>query len=269
MRKAIFLDIDGTLIDWYNDLHHMTSEVKTAIKKLQEKGHVVFIASGRPLAFIHQEFLNFGFDGFILMNGSLVIYHDKVLFEEKLDEQMVYEMVENLDKYHFEYILESTKYSYMKEDFQQLKEFYGLLSEDNPNLIYTNEIKKEYLNSIYKIEMVHFGNNEESIEYGKSLNNENYVCLHNPSLKTFEFNARHNSKGSAILKVLEELNIPVENSYAFGDGENDIEMLSVVHCGIAMDNASENVKKYADKICDNVLKDGVAQGIYDYILEEN
>lgn len=48
MRKAIFLDIDGTLIDCMGDIKDITSNVKKAIKKVQEKGDYVFVATGRP-----------------------------------------------------------------------------------------------------------------------------------------------------------------------------------------------------------------------------
>ena len=52
----------------------------------------------------------------------------------------------------------------------------------------------------------------------------------------------------------------------FGDGKNDIEMLSTVGCGIAMGNASDEVKSYAHQVTDSVLEDGVATGIEKYIL---
>ena len=65
---------------------------------------------------------------------------------------------------------------------------------------------------------------------------------------------------------MDHLNIPIENSYAFGDGKNDIEMLSTVGCGIAMGNADDDVKKYAKEVTDTVHNDGVAVGIEKYII---
>lgn len=62
------------------------------------------------------------------------------------------------------------------------------------------------------------------------------------------------------------MNLPIEESYAFGDGENDIEMLATVGCGIAMGNAAENVKRHAKQVTDSVSQDGVARGIGKYIL---
>ena len=73
------------------------------------------------------------------------------------------------------------------------------------------------------------------------------------------------TKASGLLKTLEYLNIPIENSYAFGDGKNDIEMLLTVGCGIAMGNANDEVKNHSNKITDTVQNDGVAKGIEQYV----
>ena len=56
------------------------------------------------------------------------------------------------------------------------------------------------------------------------------------------------------------------SNWMFGDGENDIEMLATVGCGIAMGNAAENVKRHAKQVTDSVSQDGVARGIGKYIL---
>ena len=68
MKKAIFFDIDGTLIECFGGIVDMSEKVKNAIYSLQKKGHYVFIATGRPYAFLSQAILDFGFDGFILAN---------------------------------------------------------------------------------------------------------------------------------------------------------------------------------------------------------
>ena len=54
-----------------------------------------------------------------------------------------------------------------------------------------------------------------------------------------------------------------ENAIAFGDGSNDIEMLQAVGIGVAMGNATEDVKAAADVICGDVTE----EGIYYYCIE--
>ena len=70
-------------------------------------------------------------------------------------------------------------------------------------------------------------------------------------------------KGNGIHKVLEYYHFTPEEAIAFGDGTNDIEMLEAVGTGVAMGNATDNVKAIADDICLSVSEDGV----YHYCLD--
>ena len=79
--KAVFFDVDGTLIEGtHPDYRYMRENVQKAIRKLQEQGHYVFIASGRSLAFLDEKIRNFGFDGYVLLNGSVIFFHDKIIY---------------------------------------------------------------------------------------------------------------------------------------------------------------------------------------------
>ena len=103
------------------------------------------------------------------------------------------------------------------------------------------------------------------MEYCLSLVEQNpeYDYVHSISERMFELYSKKNTKATGILTALKHLGIPVEQSYAFGDGKNDIEMLSIVGCGIAMGNAKDAVKERADLTCKSVEEDG----IYEYFLE--
>ena len=66
------------------------------------------------------------------------------------------------------------------------------------------------------------------------------------------------SKSLAIIKVLEYFNLDKSEAIAFGDGENDIDMLELVGLGIAMENGYENLKKVADFVTKKSSEDGIA-----------
>lgn len=90
IMKAIFFDIDGTLIEGtHPDYRYMRENVQKAIRKLQEQGHYVFIASGRSLAFLDEKIRNFGFDGYVLLNGSVIFFHDKIIYRAPLEKSFV------------------------------------------------------------------------------------------------------------------------------------------------------------------------------------
>lgn len=65
------------------------------------------------------------------------------------------------------------------------------------------------------------------------------------------------SKLKGILKIAEELNVDVNDLYAFGDGDNDLEMLKGCGTGIAMANATAACKAAADYITDDQHNDGI------------
>lgn len=83
--KAVFFDVDGTLIEGtHPDYRYMRENVQKAIRKLQEQGHYVFIASGRSLAFLDEKIRNFGFDGYVLLNGSVIFFMIRLFIERHL-----------------------------------------------------------------------------------------------------------------------------------------------------------------------------------------
>ena len=246
MKKAIFFDIDGTLLDYMNGIIDITPKVKQAIHSLQKEGHYVFIATGRPYAFLSKSILDFGFDGFVLANGAHVIIKNKTIFSEYLDKSFVSNLVAELENLNIQYVLEGEYYSYMKDCFKESLDDIG----------------------IYKIEMM--CPNDETVE--KCLNivqrNEDYDYVNSIALKSFELYSKKNTKATGILKAIDFLDIKIENTYAFGDGKNDIEMLETVGCGIAMGNACDSIKKYANEITTSIHDDGVAIGIERFILKK-
>lgn len=263
MRKAVFFDIDGTLVDCTRGINDLSDKVKEAIRKLQAEGNYAFIASGRPYAFISQELLDFGFDGFILTNGAEIIMDDKVIYKSTLDKEFIKHLTEELDSRNIEYILEGERYSYIKQEHKKMRDFYKSI-----------EISDKYFSADFDLDnlpvlKVETFCSDKSVEEAciDILNrNPGYSYFHSVDAATFEICHEENTKAAAILELLNHLNIPIENSFAFGDGTNDIEMLSEVGCGIAMGNASDYVKGFADKITDTIYEDGVAKGIEEYIL---
>ncbi|MDT8719364.1 HAD family hydrolase [Clostridium sp. 19966] len=261
MKKAIFFDVDGTLLDCINGITDITPRVKKAIYSLQAEGNYVFIATGRPYAFLNDALRNFGFNGFVLTNGACVRVNESCIYKEPINKDYIKELIYNFEKLNVQYILQGEKYSYIKDEYKELHYVYDCYN-----------IPKDYLRSdynledidVYKLEM--FCKDKKGIEYCLSLKNSDYDCIYDEKMNYFEFYSRANTKASGIQKVLDSLNIPLENSYAFGDGENDIEMLSTVGCGIAMGNAKDSVKRYAKKVTDTVQNDGVALEIESFIL---
>lgn len=265
MKKMVFFDIDGTLLDFHRGITTLQEEVKIGIKKLKSEGNYVFIATGRPYAFLNDELKNFGFDGFVLANGAVVMLEDKVIHSRPLEKEFVKTFVELLEENNIQYFFNGEVYSYIKESY---KEFYECFKDMG---ISHKHMKKDYNLEeidIFKIEIM-CGNIENFEKCLRLLENyPEYDCFKTLGVMNLEIYHKENTKHTGILKALEALDIEIENSYAFGDGVNDVEMLSGVGCGIAMGNASDEVKKYAKFVTESVSENGVAKGIEKFILIE-
>ena len=74
---------------------------------------------------------------------------------------------------------------------------------------------------------------------------------------SFEFFSPTMSKAIGIKKVLEHYGLDIKDTYAFGDGLNDIEMIQLCQVGVAMGNAVDELKAQADIICKSIDKNGL------------
>ena len=65
------------------------------------------------------------------------------------------------------------------------------------------------------------------------------------------------SKATGIQKILDYYHLNQDDTYAFGDGENDLEMIEFCRVGVAMGNACDLLKAKANIICKSVVDDGL------------
>ncbi|WP_297132854.1 HAD family hydrolase [Terrisporobacter sp.] len=263
MKKIIFFDIDGTLIDCMNNLKDITQKVKDAIRNVQKNGDYAFIATGRPYAFLPKPLIDFGFDGFILVNGAHIIINNKTIYSDPIDKEFIKGLVDELENNKVEYVLQGEQNCYMRNEFCNFHNYLDKIGiektyvKDNYN---TDEIL------VHKIEMLCPDDETEDLCLSLIKNNPQCDYFSSINKRAIEVYLKKNTKANAILQVIDYLNISIENTFAFGDGKNDIEMLREVKYGIAMGNASDEVKKHAKYVTDSVKNDGVAIGIEKYVM---
>lgn len=266
--KAVFFDIDGTILDREHGIKEITPKVAAAMKKLQAAGDKIFIATGRPVSFIYKEILEFGFDGFVTSNGALVLVGGEVIFESQLDMEGVKKICARADAENIEYILQSYPKTYMRKNFSVCENFCSQIGVD-----YSDFIRDFDLNeiTISKMECMTARQDLETLDeiYKEMLATPGFTGWADPfHYKTMEIYSDKVSKATGILKVLEHFKIPVENSFAFGDGRNDGEMIQTVGTGIVMGNAQDELKKLGKYVVPGVHDDGVAFGIENYIFAD-
>ena len=86
-KKYIFLDLDGTILDHKNG--GASSSTVEAIRMLQENGHEVFIATGRPPCLFYGVDEMLGIDSFVAANGRLAVYKGKMIYSDPINKDLV------------------------------------------------------------------------------------------------------------------------------------------------------------------------------------
>ncbi len=255
--KAIFFDIDGTLIDSYHGEHFVRTSVKEQCQRLQALGYKLFLSSGRPKPMLDEHLLRLGFDGYVLTNGGYVEIEGKSIFEDRMDPRLAKATCQMLEELHFEYMVETAGEIYLDHRFTGLHDFF---EPYHPGLFIQDFDLDEVLSRTIKLE-ANVTNEQRDRVIAFVKNDFGYVINYDQhgSENAFEFYSPTMSKAVGIQHALDYLGIPVENSIGIGDGDNDIDMLKLCGTGVAMGNGTEKVKAVADLICNDISEDGLAQ----------
>lgn len=253
-KKAVFFDIDGTL--W--DEHFVIPEsTRKAIAELRANGHYAFLCSGRTRAFIRDEnLLSLGFDGILSGCGTQIEYQGETLFYKRLEQELIHKALHILRENHVSTIFEGRYHLYLDEE-----EFKG-----DPYVERLREALGEDAHAI--------AGNEDEMEISKFscyASEETYAKVlpfleadYTPLMHTeqvAEFVPKGFSKASGIAKACELLSIAHEDTYAFGDSINDVEMLKYVQHGIVMGNGTDVAKEAGDYITASLHEDGIYKGL--------
>lgn len=242
MYKLVVLDLDGTLLTSDKKISNYTCNV---LKSIKDKVKIV-LASARGFNTIKPylkqlELLN-SLNYTIAFNGSLVVNN----VEDKLiDNSITKNNIQLLENY-IEENNELEWYYYTYED---------RFKRDRINNV-SNFIIEE---TIYKVVCI---SDEISISklrasIPKEIDNLFQITSSEPT--RIEFVEKGMTKLEAIKKLLNDLDIDVSEVIAIGDGENDIDMIKFAGCGIAMNNASKEVKDIANMITETNDNDGVGK----------
>lgn len=254
--KLLFFDVDGTLVDGNRGILEIPEGVIHELKRIQKQGHKILICSGRPKAMMNQHFLKVGFDGYVLANGGYVEIDGQSIFEGCMDYDLCIQTVQMLEDLKCDYMIETANSIYIDHSFQELYQFFS--TRGFKDMFKRDFDKDEVLKRTIKIEANVTNKDKAQIEqYIK----ERFSCVihhdEHGSENAFEFFSPTVSKAVSIQKVLDYYHMSRHETYAFGDGVNDLEMFEYCEVGVAMGNAVELLKQKADLICRSIDEQGL------------
>ena len=263
MYKAVFLDLDGTLLD---DEKNISDENKRAIKYVQSKGAYVCVCSGRQFDIANDFRKKAGADKYLIFsNGSGICDCDanEVLFASIIPKEIGYD----LHKYISDkdaYIRADTKYGRYIND-----KSFGVSTEI---LLKEDEVYDFYENN--EVLQISIGSESERIidEISKEIKEkiahlvkiENRYVIELNGRMVWHINVVNNSssKGNAIYGLCKYLKWDLKDVIAIGDDLNDLSMLKTAGLGIAMGNALDEVKNVAKEVTKTNEENGVAEVLY-------
>lgn len=124
MSKLFFFDIDGTLIDCNKGLYGISTINRNSFDQLKQKGHDVFLATGRCKCFITEGVMDYPFSGYVTCNGGYVEYKGDAIYKAVVPAKAIEETIKLSKEHHFSFYFESSDYIYvLDKNDPQHKEF--------------------------------------------------------------------------------------------------------------------------------------------------
>lgn len=252
---VIFFDIDGTLIGGGSQL--MSQSTKDAIRKARENGHICMINTGRTRKLVGTEITEqVEFDGYLFGCGTMVVYHDEVLIHHRPSMELSVRILEGLERHGIDAIMEGAEDNYCKEPEEMHTETFRN---------YINHYKEAFEWKFYASLDLAPGRFDKFFAYVDE--KERMDAFQKEFEKELDFIDRENgyyevvpkgySKATAIQFMADTLKIPIEDTVAIGDSNNDLPMLEYAGISIAMRNSSQAVLKMADYVTTDVMEDGI------------
>lgn len=248
--KIAFFDVDGTLYSHYSN--EVSEKTICALKKLKENGVIICVATGRPIEMLDQlnDFLDdIGFEYLITSNGQAIYHNGDLVYKNFLhpdDVKAIIKRAKELD----------LALSLVGDDFNIITKMNDVARKSCESVGFNCPVETE-VDETFNKPVDHL------VCYETTANMKYFAPILKHSVMThwsvdvFDFVPDNGVKVNGIKKVLNHLKIDPSHAIAFGDGQNDLDMLKYVGFGVAMGNASLDVQEAADYICEHINDDGV------------
>ena len=245
MIKAAFFDVDGTLLSFKT--HEVPASTQRALAAMRKRGIKLFLATGRVFTML-PEAVNHGFDGYVTVNGQVCFDEAGEFRHQLIDPAGVAKIVDQVHAGLYDALVMTEEDSFISGKGPRV-----LHNEREVNVEYERGDIDRALTS-HVLQMCAF----------VGAGDEHLVTDGNPYVVTARWcddfcdvMPAGGGKPEGVRAMCERYGFTLEEAVAFGDGGNDISMLQAVGTGVAMGNASDNVKAAADYVTTDVDDDGI------------
>ena len=254
--KIAFIDIDWTILNHgINDWDHPSLD---SLRKAQEQGMLIYLCTARPYDSVFDTgLLNiFNPDGIICTNGGVCFIKDKLLFSNIIPEEIVKQIEKVANKHHLVLELSTNKERFFTaKPNTYVYRYFTVYREVMPDI-------RKYQNKEVSAILLFAPDKYDEIlrkEFPKEVNLLRFDTC------GVDVGYYQNTKGAAIKKVLEYLNIDKSLSIGIGDSFDDISMFKETGLSVAMGNGTDEAKNNASVVTSHISDHGVKE-IFDNIL---
>lgn len=246
--KMIVLDLDRTLLRSDKSISEYTTRILNECKRI---GIKVVIASARPRRAVKVFANQIGCEDIICLNGAMVTINEKVIETKKIDKNVAHDVIlKIMEKFP------TSKLSAEINDF-----IYANFDLNEIFTNFTNVILTDFSEITEDVDKIIFGveDNNEINQVISLLPNSLYTSIANGYL--LQVMSNEATKLNGVKTLAEYYNISLDEIAAFGDDNDDIEMIKQCGYGVAMANGIKEVLKVANYITESSDEDGVAKWI--------
>lgn len=249
---AVFFDSDGTLTDDKAGIFEPTAKTVEALKKLEQNGYLAVLCTGRALPYADTAKY---FNSAIFSSGSYAICGSEVVFDNPIESDLLADMLKFMDSCGMVYMLDNPKLCYCNDKssagFNEWADRFKISKAVFADDKLPDRVHK--IGAMFK--------SEEQAERMRELFGE-YVCVDfQHGILYADVYERNLSKGDAVKKFIEYMDIPRECTCAFGDGANDVTMLQAVAHGVAMGVHSDKLDGVCEFVTETVANEGISLGL--------
>ena len=262
-----FFDVDGTIIPFGKDI---PESAKKALYRAKELGHRLFLSTGRGTCELDKRLECIDFDGGVFSAGGKVIYNGQNVYMRQFTPSERDYVMNFSKENNMEILIQTEEGTLLKRSTYECwnKAFDKYLGRKLaiPGLVVVDEFPEDLeMNKIVFFAM------DRNIPSLREKIDPNYTIVGNtvglPQEYMAELVLSEITKASGIEHLINHLGDDRSSVVAIGDGPNDIEMIQFASLGIAMGNGSDELKKVADFITDDIESDGLEKAI-DYAIEK-
>lgn len=277
--KAIFFDIDGTLL---SSSGHVLSSTRQAITAARQQGVLVGVATGRDPQKIAELLQDLELDMYITYNGQLVYTREMTIYAKSFEPRTLEAIVQYADE-NSRSVSFGSRNEVKGSRLMRLGQ--SVLLQRFGRLVPRNFPVRTMKRTMQKLS---FYKKPDHYEKLAILNQPIYQCMmlspvtereklinalpecsfHRSNTYAVDIVPKGGSKFKGICHFLNSKGIKADEAMAFGDHFNDIEMLTGVGVGVAMGNGMAETKEAADYVTDSNNRNGIAKALQHYQIIE-